>query len=61
MRGSSEGEGGLTGDVVSLVDTTDPAAARVAAGQRLEVEPCFGPGMTHGLEAAAAFRAGDGG
>ena len=46
---SGEGEGGLTGDVVRLIDAIDAAAARVAAGQRLEVEPRFGAGMTDGL------------
>ena len=58
---SGEGEGGLTGDVVRLVDAAHPAAARVAAGQRLEMEPRFGAGMTDGLESATAFRARDGG
>jgi hypothetical protein len=52
---SGERESSLAGDVVGLVDATDPAAARVAAGQRLEVEPGFGARMTDRLQAAAAL------
>ena len=57
---SGQGEGGPTGDVVGLVDAANPAATRIAAGQRLEVEPGLGTGMTDGLESTAAFRARDG-
>lgn len=57
---SGQGEGGPTGDVVGLVDAANPAATRIATGQRLEVEPGLGTGMTDGLESTAAFRARDG-
>ena len=56
---SGERESSLAGDVVGLIDATDPAAARVAAGQRLEVEPGFGARMTDRLEAAATLGTGD--
>ena len=54
---SGERESSLAGDVVGLIDATDPTAARVAAGQRLEVEPGFGARMTDRLEATAALGA----
>ena len=56
---SGERESSLAGDVVGLIDATDPTAARVAAGQRLEVEPGFGARMTDRLEAAATLGTGD--
>jgi hypothetical protein len=44
---------------VGHVDAPDPTAARVATGQRLEMEPRLGAGMPDGLEAAATFGARD--
>ena len=44
---------------MGLVDATDPAAARIAASERLEVEPRFGAGMADSLEATAALGARD--
>jgi hypothetical protein len=57
---SGEDEGGcLSGEVVGQVDAIDPAASRVATGDRLEMEPGLRARMTDSLEATAAFRTGD--
>ena len=46
---------------MGLVGAPDSAAARIAPGKRIEVEPCLGTGVTHRLQAAAALGARDGG
>ena len=45
---------------MGLVGAADSAAAGISPGERIEVEPCLGTGVTHRLEATAAFGARDG-
>jgi hypothetical protein len=46
--------------IVGLVGAADSATARISPGKRIEVEPCLGAGVTHRVEATAAFGARDG-
>jgi hypothetical protein len=44
---------------MGLIGASHAAAARVPPGERIEVEPCLGAGMTDSLQTAAALSARD--
>jgi hypothetical protein len=49
----------LAGGIMGLIGAPDAAAAGIAAGERIEVEPRFRAWVTDRLETAAALRARD--